>query len=519
MIDSCLPKAAMPWYYPCTMDLEQHRPLPPVDPELTPGAPPRPEEKDPGVPPRKDGAAADPPKVPGTTRQLLRNLGNGLRLALLLKVTPDQFFATPGNLALLALCDFLANLAVSFLLVGRSGSFAYAAVPSFFFHLPLLLFCGYLAGGVLSRPSLVRVLPVALVSLSIPIELCHSALERLAQFRVLEWLDRYLEAPHFYRFFGWWAAAGLLFLLRLAWPSLSRSFALALFFVALITPLWVYTRADLWVSAAESGGESGELQLTEKVLSAQGRLLDAQLAGLLPGVAGDPHFYFVGFAGDGSQDVFLKELLAAEGLFAKRFGTARRSILLANNPRTAGTLPFASATNLSQALTRLGQVMNRDSDVLVLFLTSHGSREHELSVNNQPLDLDQLTPEMVRSMLRKSGISWKVVIVSACYAGGFIDPLKDERSLIITAADATSESFGCGFGENYTWFGEAFIDLALRRTFSFTKAFDKARGTIRQWEDEQGETPSNPQIFVGKEIEKQLSVLERRLAGKNETKR
>ena len=281
---------------------------------------------------------------------------------------------------------------------------------------------------------------------------------------------------------------------------------------ALVGVLWFFPRADLWVSLAESGGESGELQLTEQVLSAQARLLDGQLAGLLPGVKGEPHYYFVGFAGDATQDVFLKELLAAERLFVRRFGTARRSIILANNPQTAVTLPFASATNLYRTLSRLGQVMNPDSDVLVLFLTSHGSRDHELSVNNQPLQLDQLTPEMLRSMLKKSGISWKVVIVSACFAGGFIDPLKDERSLIITAADATSESFGCGYGENFTWFGEALLDKALRNTFSFTKAFEMTRETIRQWEDEQGETPSNPQLFVGKEIGKKLSVLERGLA-------
>ena len=156
--------------------------------------------------------------------------------------------------------------------------------------------------------------------------------------------------------------------------------------------------------------------------------------------------------------------------------------------------------------------MNRESDVLVLFLTSHGSREHELSVNNDPLELDQLTPEMVRSMLRKSGITWKVVIVSACYAGGFIEPLKDDRTLVITAADAKSESFGCGYGENFTWFGEAFLDQALRNSFSFTDAFVKARDTIQQWEDEQGETPSNPQIWVGKGIEKKLAPMEKGLA-------
>jgi len=503
------------------MDMERPNPTAPDPPG---GQHPAPHAQSAGAATEAARSAGDAAQGPGTgrdayVRRLLRNLWGGVRLALFFRVAPDQFCATPLALALLALCDFLLNLAVSFFLVGRGGSFAYSAVPGFFFHLPLLLFCGYLAGRLLGRPSLVCDLPVALVSLSIPIELSHAVLERLAQLRQLEWLDRYLEAPHYYRFFGWWALAGLLFLLRRAWPSLGRCCALLLLFAALVAPLWIYPRPDLWVSAAESGGESGELQVTEKVLSVQARLLDGQLAGLLPGVRGEPHFYFVGFAGDATQDVFLKELLSAEKLFARRFGTAGRSILLANNPQTAVTLPFASATNLYQTLARLGQVMNRDSDVLVLFLTSHGSREHELSVNNTPLELEQLTPEMVRSMLKKSGITWKVVIVSACYAGGFIDPLKDDRTLVITAADAKSESFGCGAGENYTWFGEAFLDQALRSTFSFTEAFERACETIGKWEDEQGETPSNPQIWVGKEIGRKLAVLEQGLATAHGTKR
>ncbi|HEY5514137.1 MAG TPA: C13 family peptidase [Geomonas sp.] len=432
-------------------------------------------------------------------------------MSLLLRVDPDQLCATPVALALLALTDAILNLGVSFLFVGRGGSFAYSAVPVFFFHLPLLLLCGFLAGRVLSRPSLVTTVPVALVALSIPIELCHALLEWLAQLRQMGWLDSYLDVTHYYRFFWWWTAATLLFALRLAPAPVSRRIATLLLFTLLLAPLWFYPRGDLWVSASE-GSESGELHLTEQVLAAQARLLDRQLAGLLPGRRGEPNLYFVGFAGDATQDVFLKELLAAEKLFTGRFGTAGRSVILANNPQTALTLPFASATNLERALTRLGQVMNREDDVLLLFLTSHGSREHELAVNNRPLELDGLTPEMLRRMLKKSGIAWKVLVVSACYAGGFIDPLKDDRSLIITAADASHESFGCGYGEEFTWFGEAFLGGALRDTFSFTAAFEKARETIRQWEEKRGETPSSPQIWAGREIGKKLSVLEKRLA-------
>lgn len=488
------------------MEMEQEKPITPAD-EPAPGGGAGPGE----------GYPEERRRVP-LVRQLLHDLWRGVRLALFLRSDPDRFFATPGVLALLALADLVFNFAASFLLVGRSGAPVYSAVPGFFFHIPLFLFFGYLAGRVVSRPSLTGAIPAALISLSIPIEICHSVLERLGQFRQLDWMNRYLEAPHYYRGYWWWVAAAVVFLLRMVPTPVWRRIAVVILFVLPAAPLWYYARADLWVSAGEEA-ESGPLHLTEKVLSAQARLLDDQLADLLPGVAGQSHFYFVGFAGDGTQDVFLKEALAAEELFDRRFGTEGRSIVLANNPQTADALPFATATNLSQALVRLGQVMNRDSDVLVLFFTSHGSRDHELAVENDPLELDQITPEMVRGMLKKSGIRYRAIIVSACFSGGFIDPLKNQDTLIMTAADAKSESFGCGYGEKYTWFGDALLGRALRKTYSFPKAFDQARETIAKWEAEQRETPSNPQIWVGKDIEKKLKVLEKRLEKEGKQKR
>jgi len=438
--------------------------------------------------------------------RLAAELRNGVRVSLSLRVDLDQLRATPASLALLAVADLLINLAVSFLLVGGGGDFSYSAVPSFFFHLPLFLFFGLLAGRMLSRPSLIPGIAALLVALSIPIELCHALLEGMAQLRQFAWLEDYLTAPHYYRFYWWWAAAALLFLLRLE-PG--RRIRLPLVFLLLVLPpLWFYPRGDLWVSAAESS-ESGELRLTEEVLSAQDRLLDRELAALLPGKPGVTDLYFLGFAGDATQDVFLKELTAARRLFSERFGTSGRSVLLANNPRTATTLPFATAANLEQALRGVGQVMNRDEDVLFLYVSSHGSKEHELEVSNRPLELKALTPEKLKRMLKNSGITWKVVVVSACFSGGFIEPLQDDATLIITAADASHESFGCGYGEEFTWFGQAFLGDALRRTFSFTEAFEKARETIRSWEEERGETPSNPQLWGGKDVWPKLKSLEK----------
>ncbi len=457
-----------------------------------------------------------PPAEPGVVehslvRGLARNLGSGVKLALFRLVSPAAFAHAPADLALLATADLGLNLVLSFLLVGAAGSFGTSAVTAFFFHLPLMLLCGLLAGRLLRRPGLITLLPTALISLSIPLELIHGVLEGMANLPRLQWLGDWLEATHYYRFFGWWLAGAALFLLRLAPARLPRRFAaLGLFALIVALPLWYFPRGDLWVGEGTRGGE--ELHLTEEVLDAQPRLMDEQLARLLPGQPRIPHLYFVGFAGDGSQDVFMREVTSVARLFAQRFGTTGRTVTLVNSPQTATTQPFATATNLARALGRIGRVMNRDEDVLFLYLTSHGSPDHELAVDNGALELDEITPETLRHMLEKSGIKWKVIVVSACYAGGFIPPLQDDHTLIVTAADATHESFGCENGKDFTWFGKAYCDEALRTTYSFVTAFERARETIGKREKEEGETPSNPQIWVGEAIRRHLPVLEKQLA-------
>jgi hypothetical protein len=114
-------------------------------------------------------------------------------------------------------------------------------------------------------------------------------------------------------------------------------------------------------------------------------------------------------------------------------------------------------------------------------------------------------------MLHDSGIKWKVLVISACYSGGFIKPLEDENTLIITATDASSQSFGCENGEDFTWFGKAYFDEALRRTRSIAEAFELARQAVAQREREQKLPASNPQMYVGAAIKDKLTALQQRL--------
>ena len=134
---------------------------------------------------------------------------------------------------------------------------------------------------------------------------------------------------------------------------------------------------------------------------------------------------------------------------------------------------MATRTSLEKALRALAQKMNPDEDVLLLYLTSHGSEEHELRVHQPPLPFDQLTPERLRAALDASGIRWRVLVVSACYSGGFTAALRADSAIVATASAANRRSFGCSNEAEWTYFGRAYFDEALRATHSFTRAFEQ----------------------------------------------
>ncbi|MCJ7838937.1 MAG: C13 family peptidase, partial [Burkholderiales bacterium] len=266
-------------------------------------------------------------------------------------------------------------------------------------------------------------------------------------------------------------------------------------------------RDELWKPYEDDFAEQPSI-VQENLFHAQDGMLDTRLAALQPQRAGIVDLYFVGFAPDGTQDVFGKELRTVSNLLSQRFDAAGRTLLLSNDPPTLGELPIASVTNLGIALEHIGSVMDADEDLLFLYISTHGSQDGELTVDLPPLELYQIRPAALARMLQASGIKWKVLVISACYSGSFIEPLKDDNTLIITATDAFNQSFGCGNGEKLTWFGKAYFDDALRRTRSFTEAFGLARKEVAQRERQQRYTASNPQIYVGAAMREKLRRLE-----------
>jgi len=264
----------------------------------------------------------------------------------------------------------------------------------------------------------------------------------------------------------------------------------------------------LWVGDESQGtDDSDDSSTLEPLLYDQPARIAAAVARVTPEQPGSPGVYFVGFAGNGDAGVFKHEALFAEQVFADHFDSGDRSIELLNDVEDRDSYPLATVTGLQQALRLLASRMNTEQDVLVLTLTSHGSEEG-LEVSNGALPLLQLGPADLRQALEESGIKWRVIIVSACYAGVFLDALKTDTTLIVTASDSEHTSFGCEADRDLTYFGEAFLRDSVPSSDSLEQAFKKAAGLIEHRESAEHKTHSNPQLYVGPLIRQKLAELE-----------
>lgn len=243
----------------------------------------------------------------------------------------------------------------------------------------------------------------------------------------------------------------------------------------------------------------------EQVMYAQSGLLDKQTARLKPRTPGKVNLYAIVFAGDGSENVFRNEAEYFDKLFSQRLGADGHVIVLENNPASLTMRPLATWSNLEDALDAVAAKMDLQQDILLVYFTTHGSEDHTLLVDMDPLPLDQIGANDLPGILAEHPFKYKVVVVNACYSGGFIPPLKNADTLVITAARADRSSFGCGEQSELTWFGHAFLVNALNRTDDFRQAFQLARSQVAAWEKRDRYEPSEPQISTGTGITTQLA--------------
>lgn len=430
---------------------------------------------------------------------LVRNVSAGTRLALFLPVRWNHFRASPGQFALLAGFNLLVWVA-SNTLQADGGLFNPSALALYLAQIPLLLLACLAIAALRGNNALAILLAVALSSSDLAFELAGMAMlgtQTSPRAQLVGWAA--------FLAWGWIVAMrAVVICTGMSWRQIGAPAAVVTILMAV--SVFILPRAELW--SPEPGRTVQPALAGEEAFHAQGELIERQLAAIEAGRPGVTELYFVGFAPDGSQDVFLREMRSVKALIDRSFDASRRSIALVSNPATAAEYPIATATSLRRTLVQVATRMNPEEDVLLLYVTAHGDEGFGLSAHAPPLDLAPVNPTVLARALNDAGIKWRVLVVSACYSGGFIEPLKDDHTLIITASAANRQSFGCQSGNDWTYFGEAYFGQALPKAKSFIEAFPLAAQAVAQREAaEKLIPPSDPQMFVGGAIAVKLKEL------------
>ncbi|MGR9107018.1 MAG: C13 family peptidase [Gammaproteobacteria bacterium] len=440
------------------------------------------------------------------------NLLAGLKLISLRACRIDDFHVSLDQCVVLLLFDLILSIFTDYLSVPSDPEFSMDGFPAYGFGTLCFFFACYLIGKIINKPD-------ALLQLVV---VTFSAGPYLTGFYIADILfsdnstsvgkTLFYGATCAYFFF---LAVLLMRPVRIIALPMKR-FAVLGFAVFAIT--WVlpsnyfggsqgfWYQPDSEMDEEDPYADYRDID-AENLLYRQPDLLQEALEKLLPGKPGSNDLFFVSFAPYAYQDVFLKEANYTGNLLDDRFGTKDRSLRLINHLDTLEQTPLATATNLKATLQTIGRIMNPEEDVLILYLTSHGSSDHRLAVRFWPLPLNDIDPDMLRSMLDEAGIRWRVIIISACYSGGFIERLKDEHTLVATAAAANKTSFGCSNENDFTYFGEAVFKDQLSHDFSFLNAFRQAAINLGQRERAENLTSSEPQLYVGEAIRAKLEHL------------
>jgi hypothetical protein len=284
-----------------------------------------------------------------------------------------------------------------------------------------------------------------------------------------------------------------------------------------VGPSFELRNANWWEYARTKYLARGDTTADPDIGAARARdlqpaLLQAAFARLAPQRKGTTDIYAIGVAGWAGQDVFVKEVDGALAAMEQILPIRDRTLRLINNAETIETTPLASRRAIAATVRAVGKAMDKVEDVLVLFMTSHGG-QGGIALQLPGGDATVLSPQELRAMLDSEGIKNRVVIVSACFGGVFVEPLANDDTIVLTAADAHNSSFGCAAGRDWTYFGDALFRQGVRPGTDFKRAFDHARILIRSWEMMDRLPPSNPQGHFGPALVAKLDPVFKSMPG------
>lgn len=241
------------------------------------------------------------------------------------------------------------------------------------------------------------------------------------------------------------------------------------------------------------------------------RRLDKALAALQPQKKGVVDAYVVAIGLD-SDPIFGREAREAGKVLSRRYNAVGHTIVLAGTDGSGPSdLPNGDPRALALTLARIAELMDKNEDVLILYTAGHGAQVG-LAYHDGDEGFGIISPARMARMFDELGIKNRLLILSACYSGVFVPSMASDTTALFTAASADRTSFGCAADKDWTFFGDAMINHALRQPVPLAKAGEDARALIAKWEGMDPDiTPSQPQVSIGNGVGKWLAPLEARM--------
>jgi hypothetical protein len=439
-----------------------------------------------------------------------RNLAAGLRLALMMRVERSAFRVSVVQLLLLVVLSAAIDIDADWVRAAPDARFSLLGLHGEIFALGLLALVSAILSILRRDSDLYLALPVVILA-SFPLVQGIHAVPDLPQVaaiispRATSIIETVVLA--------WMLAIAIRAVYLCTDPARGRRRRWAVLGgVLMIAPFWfapLLGPLDPWWREADAGPAAGEVSpASEAVLAAQEFMMDRAIDSLEDERSGVTDLYFVGFAPDARRPGVVADVDAAQRTMDERWNTNGRSVVMMNSPLTVAERPFATVTHLRQMLLEIGGIIDADDDVVMVYLTGTTGADHTLTAVNPPLELSSLSAQGLRQLLDAAGIRWRIIVMSSCAAGAWIDALKDDDTVVIASSAADVRGADCAAGLRPSVFGDVFFGEAMRKGDDVAHAFEAARKQLV------ARRAAEPVISIGPAIAERLKSLRQRGKGR-----
>ena len=200
-------------------------------------------------------------------------------------------------------------------------------------------------------------------------------------------------------------------------------------------------------------------------------------------------------AGDDHEKAFDNAVDAMAGKLAS-FGVPSSNVSVLK-----ATLYDAHGATEANVRRALSEMSPGPMEGCFVFITSHGAEGRGLALVR---DAAFRSPAELGGLLKRGcGKRPTVVVASGCYSGGFAagSAMPAANRVILTAARRDRPSFGCDAGRRYTVFDQCVLQ-SMQIGMRWAGLMGRTRRCVSAYERRAGETPSDPQLSVGRAVDR-----------------